>query len=204
MVVIGVTGGVGTGKSTVAAMFKRLGAVVLDADAIAHHVIEPKKLAWRNVVKVFGSGILQDDQSINRQALAAIVFCDPQRRAQLEAIIHPHVLRRIREELRRLTRSHRVRAVVLDVPLLLEVGAHEMVDALVVVTAPPDVQRERLTRTHGWTDEAVRARMAAQWDLSAKVAMADHVVDNANGVDATREQVKRIWNQLIPHRRSKP
>ena len=196
MVVIGVTGGVGTGKSTVAGMFKRLGAVVLDADAMAHQVMEPKRLAWREVVKTFGEGVLNDDQTINRRRLASLVFSDEQSRRRLEAIIHPRVMREIRRRLHRLRGSRRIPAVVLDVPLLVEVGAQDLVDALVVVTAPPGVQRERLKRQHGWADEDTRARMGAQWELSAKAALADHVVDNSDGVDATRTQVKRIWDQL--------
>ena len=195
MVVIGVTGGVGTGKSTVAKMFKELGAAVLDADAIAHQVMEPKRLAWRQIVETFGEGVLNEDQTINRSRLASIVFQDVQRRKQLEAMIHPHVLRHIKQQLHRLRRNRRVKAAVLDVPLLVETGADQFVDALVVVTAPPSVQRERLSRRYGGSED-LEARIASQWELSAKVALADYVVDNANGVDATRTQVKRIWQQL--------
>ena len=197
MVVIGVTGGVGTGKSTVAKMFKELGAVVLDADAIAHQLMEPKRLCWRRVVDAFGEEVLNEDQSINRRRLAEIVFGDVQRRRDLEAIIHPQVLRQIKQRLHRLGRSRRVRAVVLDVPLLVEVDAQGMADALVVVTAPRDVQLERLAHRYGEPGEA-QARIEAQMELSAKAALADVVVDNAGTLDATRTQVKRIWEQLVP------
>ena len=204
MVVIGVTGGVGTGKSTVARMFYKLGATVLDADAIAHQVMEPKRVAWRQIVKAFGEGILDEDQAINRRRLAAVVFQDEERRKRLERIVHPHVLREIRGRLHRLRRLKRTRAVVLDVPLLMEVGADRLVDALVVVTAPPEVQRERLRATHGWSDEDTRARIAAQWDLSAKVDLAEYVVDNSDGVGSTRTQVTRIWNQLLQPNTNRP
>ncbi|PIQ84847.1 MAG: dephospho-CoA kinase [Candidatus Omnitrophica bacterium CG11_big_fil_rev_8_21_14_0_20_63_9] len=196
MVVIGVTGGIGTGKSTVAGMFKQLGAVVLDADVIARQVMEPKRLAWRQIVKAFGEEILNQDETIDRQRLAEVVFHDPQRRAQLERIIHPQVLRTMREQVQRLRKSRRVKTVVLDVPLLLEAGAQRGVDAVVVVTATPEVQRQRLKRKFGWTDEDIDARVHAQWALSAKVALADHVVDNADGVEHTRTQVKQLWNKL--------
>ena len=202
MVVIGLTGGVGTGKSTVAKMFKELGATVLDADVIAHQVIEPKRLAWRQIVKAFGEDILNDDQTINRKRLAVMAFQNEQHRRRLERIIHPQVLRHIKQQLHRLSRLRRLRAVVLDVPLLVEVGAQDVVDALVVVTAPPELQRERLKKKFGWSEEETNARMAAQWDASAKVALADYVVDNSDGVDATRTQVKRIWNQLGTTNRS--
>ena len=201
MVVIGLTGGVGTGKSTVAGMFKRLGAAVLDADAIAHEVMEPKHLAWRKVVQAFGESILNSDQTINRARLAARVFADAGERVRLERIVHPHVLREIRQRLRRLGRSRRTRAVVLDVPLLVEAGAHRLADALVVVTAPPDIQRRRIRERRGWSAEEAESRIGAQWELSAKAALADHVVDNGNGVDATRTQVKGIWRQLVPANR---
>ena len=197
MVVIGVTGGIGTGKSTVAAMFKRLGAVVLDADVMAHRVMEPRRVAWRQIVKTFGEHLLNEDQTINRQALARRVFADAKSRRRLEAIVHPRVMRQMWQQVRRLRRTGRVKAVVLDVPLLVEVGAHHHVDAVVVVSVSPKLQRERLKKRHGWSDEEISARMGAQWDSSAKVALADHVVDNANSVDATRTQVKRIWNQLV-------
>ena len=196
MVVIGVTGGVGTGKSTVAKMFKQLGAAVLDADLIAREVVEPKRLAWRQLVKAFGESILNEDQTVNRKRLADLVFSDAQRRQQVERIIHPQVMRYIRQHIHRLRRARRVRVVVLDVPLLVEAGATRMVDTLVVVTAPPDVQHKRLKDKYGWSEEEIDARISAQWELSAKVGLADHVVNNADGVDATRTQVKRIWNQV--------
>ena len=200
MVVIGVTGGVGTGKSTVAGMFHRLGAAVLDADAIAHRLMEPRRLAWRKVVRAFGRGALNKDETVNRRRLAAAVFTDGALRRRLERILHPAVMREIRRQIGRLRLSRAARAVVLDVPLLLEVGAQPLVDVLVVVTAPPGVQRSRVRHRHGWSDEELDARVRAQWELSAKVALADYVVDNADGVDATRTQVTRIWQTLVPLR----
>lgn len=198
---IGVTGGVGTGKSTVAGMFRQLGATVLDADVIAHQVMEPNRLPWRQIIKTFGDEVLNEDRTINRRRLAAVVFTDAERRAKLEAIIHPRVLREIKAKLHRLRRSRRIPAAVVDVPLLVEANASGLVDALVVVTAPPDVQRARLRTMHGWTEEDTEARIGAQLALSAKVALADHVIDNGDGVDKTRTQVRRLWNQLVQHHR---
>jgi dephospho-CoA kinase len=208
MLVIGVTGGVGTGKSTVAGMFKQLGAVVLDADVIAHQVMEPKRPAWRQIVLAFGQRVVKDDGTIDRRTLAGRVFQSTKARRRLERIVHPPVLREIARRLDRLRRARRTRAVVLDVPLLIEAGAASLADVLVVVTAPPEIQRERLRVKHGWSDEEMEARRAAQMELSAKVALADYVVDNADGVDATRTQVKRLWEQLgqqgRPGRREPP
>lgn len=201
MVVIGVTGGVGTGKSTVAKMFKQLGAEVLDADALAHEAMEPGRLAWRRIVRAFGDGVLNDDRTVNRRALARLVFSDEAARKRLEAIVHPQVLRRIKQELHRLRRRRGVRAVVLDVPLLAEAGAQELVDALVVVTAQPQQQRQRLAARRGWTEDEVARRTQAQWDVSAKVALADYVVDNRDGLEQTRRQVRRIWHQVMSNDR---
>ena len=202
MVVIGLTGGVGTGKSTVARMFAQRGAVVLDADAIAHELMRPRRAVWRRIIQRFGSGVLNADRTINRSRLAALVFRDQTKRRQLESLVHPPVLRRIRQDVARLRRAARVPAVVLDVPLLIEVEAHRAVDALVVVTAPRRVQQQRLRRKYGWSTRDMTARIAAQWTLSAKVALADFVVHNADGMNATRTQVTRIWQTL--QARNKP
>jgi dephospho-CoA kinase len=179
-------------------MFQELGAVVLDADVIAHQLMEPKRLAWRRIVAAFGEEMLNPDGTINRKRVASRVFANDTQRRRLEAIIHPQVLRHMQRQVHRLRRTRRTKAVVLDIPLLVEAGAHDVVDALVVVTAPPEIQRARLKETFG-SPEETDARMAAQWDVSAKVALADHVVDNADGVDHTRTQVKRIWEQLVPN-----
>ena len=198
MVVIGVTGGVGTGKSTVARMFARFGAVVLDADAIAHALMAPHGPAWRAIVKAFGPTILRPNRAVDRRGLAERVFGDPGARRRLERIVHPLVLREMARQLRRLTwRTPRVPAVVLDVPLLFEAGAQRLVDATVVVTAPRRVQQSRLRRERGWSDAEIRARCGAQWGLSAKVALADDVVRNGNGMAATRTQVARIWQKQV-------
>ena len=198
MVVIGVTGGVGTGKTTVAKIFAQLGASVLDADAIAHRLMEPKRLAWRRIVAAFGEGILNADQTINRRKLAAVVFTDPGKRRRLEQIVHPQVFRQMKRQLHVLRRRRGVPAAVLDIPLLVEAGAREMVDTLVVVTAPPEVQWRRVAKRFDNNQEEFNARTAAQIDLEAKAALADYVVDNANGVEHTRRQVKAIWQLLRP------
>lgn len=200
MLVIGVTGGLGTGKSTVTRMLGELGAVVIDADRVAHEVMEPNRLAWRKVVELFGGTMLNEDHTINRQQLGERVFRDPQARRQLEAVVHPQVIRRIKEQLRQLRRNRRIKVAVVDVPLLVETGTNSLVDVIVVVTAPPDIQRQRL-KERGLSDADMDQRMAAQWDLSAKVALADHVVDNGDGVAQTRRQVKRLWNQLLAPKR---
>ena len=194
MLVIGVTGSVGTGKSTVAAMFARRGAVVLDADRIAHDVLQPGRIGWRRTVRAFGSKIVKVDRTIDRSALAQIVFTNAPARRKLEAIVHPLVLGQIRRELGRLRRA-KARAVILDVPLLLETNAHRLVDAVIVVTARPAVISTRL-RARGWTEMEIRRRRRAQWEVSAKEALADVVIDNSQGLATTRTQVTRVWQKL--------
>lgn len=207
MLVIGVTGGLGAGKSTVARLFGEHGAEVIDADTVAHAVMEPKKLAWRQVVKAFGRDILNTDETINRRWLAQKVFRDPRARAELEGIVHPQVLRHIRQQLRRLSRLRRgrnrdrVKAVVLDVPLLLETGSEALVDVVVVVTAPPKIQRQRLLG-RGMSEADATARMAAQWDLKKKLAKAQHVIENGSGMEHTRRRVTQLWNHLQPAKRT--
>ena len=196
MLVIGVTGGLGTGKSAVARMFGELGATVIDADQVAHAVMEPKRLAWRALVRTFGRDILNEDETINRTRLAERVFRDAQARQELEAIVHPPVIRHIKQQLSRLRRHRRVKAVVLDVPLLMETGSESLVERVVVVTAPPEIQRKRLAG-RGMSEAQISERIAAQWEMGRKVAMADHVVDNADGLEQTRRQVRQLWNQLL-------
>lgn len=196
MIVIGVTGGFGTGKSTVAGLFRQLGAVVLDADVIAHALIAPGKPAWRQTVKLFGKDILNRDRSVDRRKLAAIVFKDSAARKKLEAIIHPRVMRQIISSVRRMRRQGRIKRVVLDVPLLIEAGGNRFSDHLVVVTVKPAVARARLKKKYRITEEEIHARIKAQMALSAKADLADSVVDNSGSFSATKTQVRKIWNQL--------
>ena len=195
MIAIGVTGSVGTGKSTVAKMFGELGAEIMDADAIAHEVMEPKRVAWRRIVKRFGEGVLLEDQTIDRRRLAAVVFNDAGARRELEAIIHPQVLQEIQRRLGQWKRR-RVKAAVVEVPLLFETQSQGMVDAVVVVTAPPEAQRQRLLKK-GFEPDDVDKRIAAQASQSAKAALADYQVDNAGSIEQTRRQVRDVWHRLV-------
>ena len=177
MILVGLTGGVATGKSTVAAMFKRCGAFVIDADALARNVVAPGKPAWRDIVTVFGGKILNPDRTINRRALGAIVFRNKAKLKRLERIIHP----RVAQEQMRLTKAaskknpHAV--VIYDVPLLFEARINKRVEKTIVVTADRETQIARLKKRNGFTRTEALRRIRSQMSLAKKVAHADYVFD---------------------------
>lgn len=203
MVVLGITGSIGTGKTTVARLFEALGAKRLDADAIVHALMRPRTAAWRDIRRAFGSVVCDAQGRIDRAVLAARVFAQPRARRRLERILHPRVLRVIARQLRQWRQQGRVKVVVVEIPLLFEANAQRLVDWIVVVTAPRAVQEARLRRQYGWRPQAIRQRVAAQWALPAKVALADVVIDNGRRVADTRRQVKDAWNKLRPRNPSK-
>jgi dephospho-CoA kinase len=191
MVVIGLTGGIGTGKSAVARMLAELGAAVVDSDALAREVVAPGQPALAEIAAAFGPGVLAPDGSLDRRALGRIVFSDPAARRRLEAITHP----RIREESARRVEAARAAGYgvcVCDVPLLYEVGydALGLYDEIWVVTAPEEVQLARVRARDGLDEAAARARLAAQWPLALKVRRADRVIDNGGSLAETRRQVE--------------
>jgi dephospho-CoA kinase len=193
---VGLTGGLASGKSTVAAMFRRLGALHLDADAIAHELITPGGRAEDEVLARFGATIVGPDGAIDRGALGAIVFSDPGALADLNAIVHPKVREEIARRLAREAASASPAPVaLLDVPLLVESGMHEELDAVVVVTCPPETQVARAV-ARGMAEEEARRRIAAQAPTEEKVAVADIVIDNGGPPERTAAQVEAAWRTL--------
>lgn len=195
--IIGITGSLGTGKTTVAKIFKRLGAIVLDADEIAHRAIEPNTPAWRRIKGYFGDGILRKDGKINRKALAKEVFSERGRLNKLCGIIHPLVYKEIEKKVRQIKRSNAGAIVVLDAPLLLESGGRSKVDKLIVVTAGRDVQIKRAIRKFGLTRKEVLQRIEVQMPLGEKEKAADFVIDNKGSLSATEKQAVKIWKKLV-------
>lgn len=196
MILIGLTGGVATGKSTVAAMFKQCGAVVIDADRLARDVVTPGKPAWRDIVRTFGEGILNPDRTINRPALGELVFGHPAKLRQLEQIIHPRVAR----EQRRLTRAaakQNPRAVVIyDVPLLFEAGIDTRVDRIIVVTADRDTQIARLKSRNGLPRVEALRRIKSQLPLRIKTRLADYVLDGTTPLMQLGKLVRALYKSL--------
>ena len=195
---IGLTGGIGSGKSTVAQRLRELGAAVVDADAIAREVAAPGGPAYAAIVRAFGEGVLGRDGFLDRKALAARVFADEPARRQLNALTHPHIRRRMAEEAARLAATPGVEVIVFDIPLLLETtdGRDLGLDGVVVVAAADPVRIARLTARDGLTPGDAQQRLDAQMPLAQKVARADWVIDNNGSAEQTREQVFRLWEAL--------
>jgi dephospho-CoA kinase len=187
--VIGLTGNIGTGKSTVARMLAKLGAHVIDADHVAHDLLAPGTVTWKAVVEEFGPDILREDRSIDRTMLGAVVFANPEALARLEAILHPVVI----QEVNRRISSSCTRVVVVEAIKLIETGMHQGYDALWVVTCPPEQQRARLAAQRGMSEEEVGRRMLTQSSQAEKAGLADVVIDNGGSLAMTRAQVKGAW-----------
>jgi dephospho-CoA kinase len=191
---IGLTGGVGSGKSTVAEMLRELGAEVLDADEAAHAAYEPGTAGFDAVVKEFGSDYVRDGR-IDRRQLGELVFHDPDARRRLNAIVHPLVrewmVRRTAEAAER-----DVEIVVQDVPLLFESGLEQLFNSIVLVYVPEPVQLERLVKGRGIDLERARAMIATQMPIDVKRDRAHHVIDNSGTVEQTRSQVEEMWAQM--------
>ncbi|MCX5993815.1 MAG: dephospho-CoA kinase [Chloroflexi bacterium] len=198
MIMAGVTGTIGTGKSTVARMFAEMGAFVIDHDKLSREVVEPGKPAWQAIADYFGSAVLNADRRINRQALAGIVFSDAVKLQKLNSIVHPAVL----EEDQRLVEERKLvdpgGLIIKDVPLLLEAGpeiARLLVDKIIVVFASPEVQLKRLI-ARGVPGEDARSRIRTQLPVSEKTGYADYVVNNDGTLEETMQQVKDIYSKL--------
>ncbi len=195
MIVIGLTGGIASGKSSVASMLRALGAHIVDADQLAREVVEPGQPALAEIADRFGQDMLDADGRLDRKRMAERVFSDAKARAALNAIIHPQIAIASRAALAGLREAGHSLAIY-EAALLVENQVHRGLDGLIVVSAPDEVQVERLCRRDGIDEPAARARLAAQLPLADKVAEADWVVDNGGSVEQTRAQVEKVWREL--------
>lgn len=193
MLKVGLTGGIGAGKSEVSRLLVSYGAVLIDADRIAREVVEPGTPGLAAVVEAFGESVLAPDGSLDRPALGSIVFADPDRLATLNSIVHPLVGARS-AELEGQAQPESV--VVHDVPLLTENGLAPLYDLVVVVDASPETQLDRLVRLRGMQESEARARMAAQATREQRREIADLVIDNDGPLDVLEPQVRSVWEQL--------
>jgi dephospho-CoA kinase len=193
---VGLTGGIGSGKSEVARRLASYGAMIIDADRLAREVVEPGTDGLAAVVDVFGDEVLAADGSLDRPALGRIVFGDEAARRRLEAIIHPRVRARAGELEKAAVAADPDVVVVHDIPLLVETGQAAGFDAVVVVDAPEEVQIDRLTRVRGISPEDARVRVAAQASRAERRSAATVVLDNSGALTALDAQVKRLWEWL--------
>jgi dephospho-CoA kinase len=198
--VLGLTGGIGSGKSLVAQMFGDLGAEVIDADQLARDVVEPGQPALEEIAANFGRDILLPDGRLNRGKLARIVFADPAARARLNAITHPRIRERMEADVA--ARRSGPGVLILDIPLLYENDRSSAVEKVIVVWVDLETQQRRLSQRDGLGREETQQRLAAQMPLEAKRARADHVIDNTGSQEATRRQVEAIYRQYAPAARS--
>lgn len=190
---VGLTGGIGSGKSTVSGMLAELGAVVIDADVVAREVVARGTPGLAAVVAEFGSEVLTPAGDLDRPALGAVVFADDAARKRLEAIVHPLVHERVAA----IEADAAPDAVVVhDIPLLTETGRAGSFDAVLVVDVPTEVQVERLVRDRGMTEADARARIAAQATREDRLAIATHVIDNTGSLDDLRTRVEQVWTEL--------
>jgi len=192
MRVLGLTGGIGSGKSMVAQIFARLGAVVIDADQLAREVVEPGQPALQEIATAFGRDVLLSDGRLDRSKLAGIIFADPAERARLDAITHPRIRARMDQEIK--ARRSGPGVLIVDIPLLYENARTHSVERVIVVWVDPQTQLRRIRRRDGLSAEAARQRIAAQMPLDAKRARADHVIDNSGSREDTRRQVEAIYH----------
>jgi dephospho-CoA kinase len=195
---IGLTGGIASGKSTVAKMLLELGIPVIDADQIAREAVEIGEEAYWQIVEKFGEEILQDDKTIDRAKLGAIVFNDEEKRKVLNSIVHPAVRKKMLEQKEQYIKSG-AKTVVLDIPLLFESKLTYLVDKVMVVFVDEHTQLERLMERNGFSKEEAEVRIRAQMPLREKITKADAVIDNNGSIEKTKEQLLNIlakWDVL--------
>lgn len=199
MLIVGLTGGIATGKSTVAGIFEELGAYRIDTDRLARIAVEPHQPAWEEIIRTFGGGVLDSSGALDRKKLAAIVFPEPEKREILNKLTHPLIRALLRKELA-LARERGIDLALVEVPLLYEAGFDCEVDCVIVVKTTEKTQLSRLLSREHLTEEAASLRIQAQMPLEEKVIRADYIIDNDGSPAATRERVEEIWQLLRQER----
>jgi dephospho-CoA kinase len=195
MFVVGLTGGIGSGKTTFASLLSERGAQIIDADALGRDALRPAQPAWHSVVSQFGDEILQANSlEIDRKRLAAIVFNQPHKLAALNAIVHPVIIKSIADHLERLAYTDEI--VVLDAALIAELGLEVNLDVMIALTAAEEIRKERLQRSRDMDPLDIEARMSAQMNPEEVAARADIVVRNDGDLESLVDEVDRVWNEL--------
>ncbi len=196
MLVVGLTGGVASGKTTVSQVLRQEGAILIDADQIARELVQPRTPAWSELIRVFGKEILEADESINRKKLAAMVFSNHQKRRLLEEILHPQIRNEIDRRVEEIRKKDPEAVVVVDAALLVETGAYRRMDKLIVVTATGAQQMERLRKRTGAAQEEAKGIISSQMALEEKVNVADFIIRNEGTMEETSKKAKEIFQEL--------
>lgn len=198
MIHAGLTGGIATGKTTVSNMLKNAGAVVIDADAIAHDATRKGMPAWYRIITHFGRGILAENGEIDRQRLGTLIFKNEKQKEALNRMVHPEVRKTIDEQLAGIDKlKHPPQLVILDIPLLIEVGWHRDLEEIILVYAPPEIQLKRLMKRDGLSKEDAGQRIRAQMPIDQKKAYATIIIDNQGDLEATRKKTESVFAFLI-------
>lgn len=195
MYIIGLTGSIASGKSTVSRILSECGAPIVDADLIARAVAKRGEEGWQKIVEMFGEGVLLDDGELDRAKVGEMIFRDEKKRALLDSIMHPIILNRIEAELDRL-RAKGEPIAILDIPLLLELGWQDRVSAVWLVAVSPEVQKMRLMLRNQLTEQQAEARIASQMSIEAKRQYADIIIENDGVLEETERDVRAKWNEL--------
>jgi dephospho-CoA kinase len=196
MLKVGLTGGIGTGKTTVSRMFTDLGCPILESDAITHVLFQPGQPVNRAVAAAFGESIVAADGSINRAILGEMVFKDPSLRLKLNSIVHPAIIERQSEFMKAVASRDPQAIAIVEAALMVEVGTYKNYDKLIVVTCSPEIQRRRIKERSALTDQQIESRIASQMPLDEKAKYADFVIDNSGDLENTRRQVETVYQQL--------
>lgn len=199
MYVIGLTGGIGTGKSEVSGILRGLGAVVLDADMVGHEAYKPRSEIWREIVAIFGDGVLQPNEEIDRKALGAVVFGDTEARVKLNSIMHPRMAKIIENRIGEF-RDQDVNVVVLEAALLLEAGWQHLVDEIWTTTAPEELVIDRVRVRSNFSTSDVVSRIRAQMPIDERLIHSDVVVENIGGLEELKSQVEALWKERVIER----
>ena len=196
MKVIGLTGNIGSGKSTVAEMFRQLGAKKIDADSIARKIVEPGERAWKEIKDVFGDEVISSDQSIDRQKLGDIVFNDVSKRALLDNITHPKIFDEINNLVNEYEKDHS-KVVIIEAALIIEKGGLlDLIDKLILVVVDEDTQTKRIKLRDDIPSDQIQSRIKSQMQISEKKKYADYIIDNNGSVLKTRTQANKIWKEI--------
>lgn len=197
MKIIGLTGGIASGKSTVSRVLKDLGAIIIDSDDVAHEIIAPRKPAWNDIVNLFGPEVLNPDMTINRDILGEIVFNDPIKLKALNQIVHPRVAERFKDDLQEIRNMQPDAVVVMDVPLLYETHMERICDVVWVVWVDRETQKYRLMKRNNYSEEEATVRIEAQMSLDEKAHMADVIIDNSQSMEETIATATIYFKDII-------